>query len=58
MFSILPVNVMIHTHDFRRSDGDTKLAEMTKRKLSADLVLTKAHIAIKQRDGKSLVISR
>ncbi|KAL4239220.1 hypothetical protein ACF0H5_000037 [Mactra antiquata] len=33
-----------------RSDGDNKQAEMTKRKLSADLVLTKAHIAIRQRD--------
>ncbi|XP_052240434.1 trichohyalin-like isoform X2 [Dreissena polymorpha] len=35
-----------------KSDGDNKNAEMMKRKLSADLVLTKAHIAIKQRDDQ------
>ena len=38
--------------DYRKSDGDTKAAEMNKRKLSADLALTRAHISIKQRDGK------
>ena len=38
---------------YSKSDGDTKGAEMNKRKLSADLVLTRAHISIKQRDGKS-----
>ena len=36
----------------RRSDGDIKAAEMTKRKLSADLALTKAHLDIKKRDGE------
>ncbi|XP_052790605.1 myosin-11-like isoform X1 [Mya arenaria] len=35
-----------------KSDGDNKQAEMTKRKLAADLALTKAHIAIKQRDDQ------
>lgn len=30
-------------------------AEMTKRKLSADLALTKAHIAIRQRDGENIL---
>ncbi|XP_076458862.1 uncharacterized protein LOC143292457 isoform X1 [Babylonia areolata] len=34
----------------QRSDGDVKGAEMTKRKLSADLALTKAHLDIKKRD--------
>ncbi|KAL8564067.1 hypothetical protein ACOMHN_034544 [Nucella lapillus] len=34
----------------QRSDGDVKGAEMTKRKLSADLSLTKAHLDIKKRD--------
>ncbi|KAL8619183.1 hypothetical protein ACOMHN_049965 [Nucella lapillus] len=34
----------------QRSDGDVKGAEMTKRKLSADLVLTRAHLGIKKRD--------
>nr|KAG5701215.1 hypothetical protein BaRGS_008591 [Batillaria attramentaria] len=34
----------------KRSDGDIKGAEMTKRKLSADLALTKAHLDIKKRD--------
>ncbi|KAK7111931.1 trichohyalin-like isoform X2 [Littorina saxatilis] len=34
----------------QRSDGDVKGAEMTKRKLSADLVLTKSHLDIKKRD--------
>ncbi|XP_021343096.1 trichohyalin-like [Mizuhopecten yessoensis] len=33
-----------------RSDGDTKAAEMNKRKLSADLSLTKSHLDIKKRD--------
>lgn len=33
-----------------KSAGDNMAAEMMKRKLSADLSLTKAHIAIKQRD--------
>ncbi|XP_060559661.1 trichohyalin-like isoform X3 [Ruditapes philippinarum] len=33
-----------------KSAGDNMSAEMTKRKLSADLALTKAHIAIRQRD--------
>ncbi|XP_033742721.1 trichohyalin-like isoform X2 [Pecten maximus] len=33
-----------------RSDGDTKAAEMSKRKLSADLSLTKSHLDIKKRD--------
>lgn len=32
------------------SDGDTKAAEMNKRKLSADLKVTRHHISIKQRD--------
>ena len=36
----------------RRSEGDSKQAEMTKRKLSADLVLTKSHLDIKKRDGE------
>ena len=36
---------------FRRSDGDTKAAESNKRKLSADLNLTKSHLDIKKRDG-------
>ncbi|KAJ8318849.1 hypothetical protein KUTeg_003940 [Tegillarca granosa] len=35
-----------------KSDGDAKAAELNKRKLSADLALTKSHLAIKQRDGK------
>jgi len=43
---------MCHFFYSRRSDGDTKGAEMNKRKLSADLSLTKSHLAIKQRDGK------
>ncbi|XP_048761242.1 trichohyalin-like isoform X2 [Ostrea edulis] len=33
-----------------RSDGDTKAAESTKRKLSADLTVTKSHLDIKKRD--------
>ncbi|XP_067672325.1 trichohyalin-like [Haliotis asinina] len=33
-----------------RSDGDGKTAELQKRKLSADLSLTKAHLDIKKRD--------
>ena len=33
-----------------RSDGDTKAAESNKRKLSADLNLTKSHLDIKKRD--------
>ncbi|KAK3090170.1 hypothetical protein FSP39_009693 [Pinctada imbricata] len=33
-----------------KSDGDTKGAEMSKRKLSADLSLTKSHLDIKKRD--------
>lgn len=37
----------------RRSDGDTKAAESTKRKLSADLAVNKSHLDIKKRDGKS-----
>lgn len=37
-------------HKMTRSDGDIKGAEMTKRKLSADLALTKAHLDIKKRD--------
>ena len=39
--------------DVRRSDGDTKAAESTKRKLSADLAVNKSHLDIKKRDGKS-----
>lgn len=37
---------------YSRSDGDTKAAEATKRKLSADLALTRAHIQLKRREGK------
>lgn len=33
-----------------RSDGDTKAAESTKRKLSADLAVNKSHLDIKKRD--------
>ena len=41
---------------YRSSDGDTKAAEMNKRKLSADLKVTRHHISIKQRDGKTCSI--
>ena len=37
----------------RRSDGDTKGAERNKRKLSVDLTVTRHHMSIKQRDGKT-----
>lgn len=40
----------------RKSDGDIKGAEMTKRRLSADLALTKAHLDIKKRDGKDWTV--
>ena len=43
---------VLNGFDYRRSDGDNKQAEMTKRKLSADLNLTKNKIAIRQRDGR------
>ncbi|KAK3592660.1 hypothetical protein CHS0354_015960 [Potamilus streckersoni] len=33
-----------------KSEGDTKAAEMNKRKLSADMLLTRSHLSIKQRD--------
>lgn len=36
---------------FRRSDGDNKASEATKRKLSADLMLTRAHLQLKDREG-------
>ena len=37
----------------RRSDGDMKGAERNKRKLSVDLTVTRHHMSIKQRDGKT-----
>ncbi|KAL3877890.1 hypothetical protein ACJMK2_035534, partial [Sinanodonta woodiana] len=33
-----------------KSEGDTKTAELNKRKLSADMLLTRSHLSIKQRD--------
>ena len=36
---------------FSKSDGDTKAAEMNRRRLSADQALTKSHLALKQREG-------
>ena len=48
---------MPHFSLFRKSDGDIKESMMMKRKLDADLALTKAHLDIKKRDGKDLSFS-
>ena len=36
---------------FSRSDVDLKTSEGNKRRLSADLALTRAHLQLKQREG-------
>lgn len=49
----MPLSFISVLCTFSKGDGDIKEAEMTKRKLSADLSKTRAHIAIKTRDGES-----
>ena len=38
-------------HPFSKSDGDGKVAEVERRRLSANLTLTRAHLQVKQREG-------
>ena len=40
-----------HISHCSKGDNDVKAAELNRRKLSADLTLTRAHLSLKKREG-------